>query len=150
MNLETVIQEQLNWANDTYCSLVMFLPPENEVWGKVIFSVACQEFCPQGGGLPHCMLGYPPRTRGRPPEQPPWEQIAPRSRHPPPRADTTPLGSRLPPPAVHVGRYGEQAGGTHPTGMQSCSMLSMQSYLICFRTLKSTRMKCLFFFTCLS
>ena len=30
----------------------------------------------------------------------------------PPRAD--------PPRAVHAGRYGQQAGGMHPTGMQSC------------------------------
>ena len=28
-----------------------------------------------------------------------------------------PAGSRPPPPAVHAGRYGKQAGGTHPTGM---------------------------------
>ena len=25
-----------------------------------------------------------------------------------------------PPGAVHAGRYGQQAGGTHPTGMHSC------------------------------
>ena len=25
------------------------------------------------------------------------------------------------PGAVHAGRYGQQAGGTHPTGMHSCS-----------------------------
>ena len=25
-----------------------------------------------------------------------------------------------PPTTVHAGRYGQQAGGTHPTGMQSC------------------------------
>ena len=31
-------------------------------------------------------------------------------------------GSRIPPCAVHAGRYGQQAGGTHPTGMQSCCM----------------------------
>ena len=27
------------------------------------------------------------------------------------------------PKAVHAGRYGQQAGGTHPTGMQSCYYL---------------------------
>ena len=26
----------------------------------------------------------------------------------------------LPPRTVHAGRYGQQVGGTHPTGMQSC------------------------------
>ena len=25
--------------------------------------------------------------------------------------------------AVHAGRYGEQAGGTHPTGMHTCPLL---------------------------
>ena len=33
----------------------------------------------------------------------------------------TPLGAYTPTPtAVHAGTYGQQAGGTHPTGMQSC------------------------------
>ena len=31
-----------------------------------------------------------------------------------PRADT-------PPSTVHAGRYGQQVGGTHPTGMHTCS-----------------------------
>ena len=32
-----------------------------------------------------------------------------------------PLGSaQAPPIAVHAGTYGQQAGGTHPTGMHSC------------------------------
>ena len=50
-----------------------FLPPANEVWGKVIFS------------------GTPPPGPGTPP-----------------------------PGAEHAGRYGQRAGGMHPTGMQSC------------------------------
>ena len=54
-----------------------------------------------GGGTSH------------PPEQtPPW------SRHPP-RADTPP-GADPSPPGEHAVRYGQRAGGTHPTGMQSC------------------------------
>ena len=44
----------------------------------------------------HCMLGYSPSLG----------------------ADTSPPG------AVHAGRYGQQAGCTHPTGMQSCSHLA--------------------------
>ena len=43
------------------------------------------------------------------PTHPPWDQT-------PPGADPPP-GS---PCGVHAGRYGEQAGGTHPTGMRSC------------------------------
>ena len=44
-----------------------------------------------------------------PPDQ---RQAPPGTRHPP--------GPGTPPSAVHAGRYGQQAGGTHPTGMQSC------------------------------
>ena len=71
------------------------LPPANEVWGKVIFSVACVKNSVHRGGLPQCMLGYP------------LEQ-------------TPPPGTRHHPCTVHAGRYGQQAGGMHPTGMQSC------------------------------
>ena len=67
-----------------------------------------------------------PRTWSRhttPPPQPgadtPRPGTPPRSRHPP--------GTRCTPSnAEHAGRYGQWAGGTHPTGMQSCfSKLSM-------------------------
>ena len=37
----------------------------------------------------------------------------------PPQAGTDPLGEYTPPDTVHAG-YGQQAGGTHPTGMHSC------------------------------
>ena len=55
---------------------------------------------------------------------PPREQTPPQNRHPPgtrhtPREQKPP---RPPPPpgAQFAGRYGQRAGGTHPTGMQSC------------------------------
>ena len=54
----------------------------------------------------------PPRTR-----HPPGPGT-PRSRHPPP--EQTPPPGADPLCAVHAGRYGQQAGGMHPTGMQSC------------------------------
>ena len=46
----------------------------------------------------------------------------PQSRHPP---EQTPAGAdtpweQTPPAAEHAGRYGQRAGGTHSTGMQSC------------------------------
>ena len=63
------------------------------MWGKVIFSVACvKNSVHRGDGLPQCVLG---------------EKL-----HPP--------GADISPCAVHAGRYGQQAGGLHPTGMQSC------------------------------
>ena len=40
-------------------------------------------------------------------------------RHPPP-------GPGTPPCAVHAGRYGQQAGGMHPTGMQSCLVIILK------------------------
>ena len=36
-----------------------------------------------------------------------------------------------PPGAVHAGRYGQQASGTHPTGMHSCFCLLLQYTSIC-------------------
>ena len=38
----------------------------------------------------------------------------------PPPGPGTPPWAGTPPRAVHAGRYGQQAGGTHPTGMHSC------------------------------
>ena len=46
---------------------------------------------------------HPPRV------DPPLRADTPKSSHPPPT-----------PCAVHTGRYGQQAGGTHPTGMDTC------------------------------
>ena len=46
---------------------------------------------------------------------------------PPPGPGTAPPGAGNPlgvgtPGAEHAGRYGQRAGGTHPTKMQSCIM----------------------------
>ena len=48
-------------------------------------------------------------------QTPPWGADTPQG------ADTHPRSTE-PPGAVHARRYGQQAGGTHPTGMQSCSV----------------------------
>ena len=90
MTITTSIQISPNY--NAYCSIyfcTQLLPPANEVWGKVIFSVACVKKSVHGGSA-SVHAGIPP-----------------------PGADT-------PPCAVHAGRYGQQAGGMHPTGMQSC------------------------------
>ena len=59
--------------------------------------------------------------------QPPWAGTPPPAGTP--LAGTPPAGTPpgqvhpqvgTPPGAVHAGRYGQQAGGTHPTGMYSC------------------------------
>ena len=59
---------------------------------------------------------YPSMHWDRPP---PWEQTPPPSRHPP--------------GAVHAGRYGQQTGGTHPTGMHSCLQFNYMSLLQNFK-----------------
>ena len=75
------------------------LPPANEVWGKVKFSVDCvKNFVHSGGGgLPQCMLGYhdhPPR------DQPPPRADTPRDQDPPPPTGEDILGD-----TVTRGRY---------------------------------------------
>ena len=75
----------------------------------------CLPFCSQEGCLSQCMLGYTPLGADTP-----WSRHypgadTPQSRHP--------RGPDIPPCAVHAGRYGQQAGGTHPTGMHTCSQM---------------------------
>ena len=57
-----------------------FLPPENEVWDKVIFSVACVKNSVHGGGSASVHAGIPP------PEDTPlrsacWEIRSPSGRY---------------------------------------------------------------------
>ena len=59
--------------------------------------------------------GTPPRP-GTPPGQVP------------PGPGYTPPDQVHPPGAVHAGRYGQQAGGTHPTGMHSCYFFARAYY----------------------
>ena len=124
--------------NRTTGSLVIFFRLEHSVMYIItaskrslgqgnIFTPVCQSFCSHGEGVPWQVPtpgpGTPPGTRYTPlgPDTPPgtryalqdqvhpWDQV-----HPP--------GQVHPPRAVHAGRYGQQAGGTHPTGMHSCSL----------------------------
>ena len=69
-------------------------------WGKVIFSEVCVKNSVRGGVCPIACWDTPPG----------------------PEAGTPPPG----PEAVHAGRYGQQAGSTHPTGMQSCFVTTHQ------------------------
>ena len=91
-------------------------------WGKVIFSQACVILF-TGGGSASVHAGIPPRSRNPPQEQAPPGPGTPQSRQPP--GAGTPLGRRHPPPGKeHARRYGQRAGGTHPTGMQFCFSLT--------------------------
>ena len=92
----------------------------------------CLSFCSQGVSAPvHAGIHIPPWTRGiHPPDQ---RQTCPRDQRQTrgrgrPEADTR-LRSRPPPPfAVLAGRYGQQADGTHPTGMHTCYVMRMTIY----------------------
>ena len=48
-----------------------------------------------------------------------------RTRQAPPGPGTPRDQAGNPPGAEHTGRYGQWAGGMHPTGMQSCFFLQM-------------------------
>ena len=79
-------------------------------WGKVIFSHAFV-ILSTGGST---WAGTTPKTRYTPQTRcPPGTRYTPQTRY-------TPPGPGTPPGVVHAGRYGQQVGGTHPTGMHSC------------------------------
>ena len=71
----------------------LYLPPANEVWGKVMFL------------HPSAIL-----FTG-------WGVSAPLHAGVHPQADTPLLGRH---PLLDSSGYGQQAGGTHPTGMHTC------------------------------
>ena len=124
-----------------------------------VFTGVCHSFCSQGGGgLPQCMLGYPPRPGRHPPldQADPPDQTPPRIRHPP---DQIPRPGRHPPDQVDTPQirqtplnqedtpgtrqtsplgtrqtpaYGLRAAGTHPTGMHSCFIFFYLSETYCY------------------
>ena len=112
-----------------------FLPPANEVWGKVIFLHLFVILFTRGYLTPPWEQ-TPPGTRYTPQDQVhPPDQVHPRGPGTPPRADTPrdqvhPPRSRHPPGAEHAGRYGQYVGGTHPTGMQSYIITSRNEVVV--------------------
>ena len=93
-----------------------FFPPANKVCSKVIFLHLFVILFTGGVCLSACWDTSPPWEQTPPPPRtrhPPWSR-------PPPGADSPPTPTPGAPGAEHTGRYGQQAGGTHPTGMQSC------------------------------
>ena len=111
--------------------------------------------CPQGVSAPlHAGIHTSRGIRGRQPpaadtplgaDPPaadiPFEQI--------PQEQTSPLKqtprSRHPLRTVHAGRYGQQAGGTHPTGMHTCFHLKLHKNdnIVNFGNFAKNRMECL-------
>ena len=75
------------------------LPPATKLGQGYVCTRVCDSV--HGGGGPVSVhAGIPTPWQGDPP------------------ARQTPPGEEDPPCAVHAGRYGERAGGMHPTGMQ--------------------------------
>ena len=103
------------WSNEPpTCRKYHYRPQRS--WGKVMFlhlSVILFTggiFC-----LSACWDIDPSRSR------PPGADTLLPGADLPTGADTPHPRSRHPPPgAVHAGRYGQQEGGTHPTGMHTC------------------------------
>ena len=94
------------------------LPPVTKVGQGYVFTGMCDSVHRGVSASVHAGIhppGADPKSR-HPQSRHPWEQT-----HPLPGADT--------PPAEHAGRYGQRVGGTHPTGMHSCSHLKPCSRL---------------------
>ena len=65
---------------------------------------------------------YTPQAGTPPGRYTSWAGAPPWRVHP---QEGTPPGQVHPLRAVHAGRYGQQAGGTHPTGMHSCYFIQL-------------------------
>ena len=72
-------------------------------------------------GQVHPQTRYPSRTRYPPGPGTCPRQVPPSGTSTPPKLGKPPWDQVHPLGAVHAGRYGQQAGGTHPIGMHSCS-----------------------------
>ena len=81
-------------------------PPQDQVHPPGPGTLPPEQGTPPGPGTP-LGPGTSPRSG-----TPPWNQV-----HRP--RPGTPPGKNNPPGALHAGRYGQQEGGTHPTGMHS-------------------------------
>ena len=139
------IRSTSGWYASHRNAFLLLLPAMKLGQGN-IFTGVCDSVH-MGRGLPQCMLGYhPPGTRHHPPGSgTPQDQAPPRNKYPlepgtcPPEPGTCPPQTRQAPPSPgpgipsgpgppptgteHTGRYGQRAGGMHPTGMQSCLLL---------------------------
>ena len=116
--LKKIIAWNLSVGVDFDTSLE-FLPPANEVCEGYVFTPVCHSVHRRAVCLSACW-DTPPGSRHPLGADTPWSRHypgadTPQSRHPP-RAD-------IPPCAVHAGRYGQQAGGMHPTGMHTRSQM---------------------------
>ena len=85
-----------------------FYRPQTKLREGYVFTGVCDSV--NGGVSASVHAGIPPPPEADPPKADPPGADPPEQT--PPGAD--------PPGAEHAGRYGQRAGGMHPTGMQSC------------------------------
>ena len=91
------------------------LPPATKLGQGYVFTGVCHSVNRGASASVHAGIPPPlgPGTHppgGDPPGGDPHEETLP---------EVTPWEETPPPGAEHAGRYGQRAGGTHPTGMQS-------------------------------
>ena len=102
---------------------LLYYRPQTKFAKIMFFTPVCQSFCLRGGvsASVHAEI-HTPQSRHLPGSRHPPGVDTPRSRHP--LEQTTPWSrhppKQTPPCTVHAERYGQQAGGTHPTGMHTC------------------------------
>ena len=104
-------------------TISLIVTARNEVGARLCFHRRVW-FCSRGGVSASVHAGIHPLWSRHPPEQTPLEQTSPPEQTPSTKQTPCsghPPGSRHPTTtAEHAGRYGQCAGSTHPTGMQSC------------------------------
>ena len=99
---------RLVYPNHRTCVFVWLLPPATKLWRGNVFTPVWHSV---HRGVCHTHLGRHPPGHTLP------RADTPQGRHPP--RQTPPRETPTPPAQCMLG-YGQQAGGTHLTGMQSC------------------------------
>ena len=101
---------------------VIYYRPQTK-FGARLYFYTCLSFCSGGVCLSACWDNTtpPPRDQAQPLDQ---AHTTPGTMPLPPQPCTHPR-TMHPPGTEHAGRYGQSAGGTHPTRMQSCSDVSL-------------------------
>ena len=89
------------------------LLPAMKLWQGYVFTCVCDSVHRGESASVHAGIAEPPRSR-LPRSRPSRSRHPTRSRHP---------QEQIPSCTVHAGRYSQQAGGMHSTGMHTCSNL---------------------------
>ena len=116
----SALRDPQTFLHNVQNTTVRYLPPANEVSEGYVFTPVCHSVhrgvcAPVHAGIHPQEADNPSPRKWYPPSQ---EADTPRKQTPSQEADTP--RKQTPPNAVNAGIYGQQAGGTHPTGMHTC------------------------------